>query len=110
MRNSRSQNATLILSESGPDALSRPQRIPILIPPSTVVETAPLKEAYSYGLSELLLREIAESSGGSYDPPNGTPFIRERTVESRSEPLWPFLVIVAAICYLGAIALRRLDP
>jgi len=108
-RDAHAQDATLVLSESGTDALSRPQHIPILIPPSAAVETAPLKEAYSYGLNEPLLREIAASGGGTFDPPHNKSFLQEKTVEDRGEPLWPLLIVAAASCYLAAIALRRLD-
>jgi Mg-chelatase subunit ChlD len=109
----REQQATLIIKESGPDALSRPQCIPILLPePQPWARTGaalPAGEAHSYGLNRSLLQEIADSSGGIYDPPNGASLFQVGAIESRGEPIWPFLVVLAVACYFGAIALRRLD-
>lgn len=110
-QDARTQEATLLLSEFGPDALSRPQHIPILLPRSigTAAEALPPKEAYSYDLNEPLLQAIAGPSGDAYNPSSGTSFFRGRTMENRGEPLWPLLVTAATVCYLCAIATRRLD-
>lgn len=109
-RDTRAQSATLILSESGPDALSHPQRVPILIPQAGTGKTSLSRETHSYGLNKQLLQAIAQAGGGTYfETPNGTPIFRGKKAESRAQPLWPLLLVAAIVCYLVAIALRRLD-
>lgn len=108
-RTDASQRAWLVLSETGPDALSRPQRIPLLVPPAGEVETSLPAEAYSYGLNEPLLRQLAGVGAGQYDPPAETRLFRAELARQAGAPLWPWLFIIAVMCYLGAIALRRLD-
>jgi Mg-chelatase subunit ChlD len=108
-RGDRVQKATLVLRESGPDALLRPQRVPIFIPPAETVETLPSGEAYSYGLNRPLLQAIAQSGGGVWDPAAGRPLLRGGSVKNQGKPLWPFLLIAAVILYFAATALRRLE-
>src|SRR6185436_19031295 len=59
-REQTSQTSTLVIEEAGPDALRRPQRIPLVIPPAGSLTETATTEAYSYGLNEPLLRRIAE--------------------------------------------------
>ena len=108
-RKDTAQSAYLLLRETGPDALSRPQRIPFLIPPSGDVLGALPQEMYSFGLNEALLRAITETSGGVFNPPEGTPLFRGRPLEHRSDPLWPALMAAGALAYVAAIALVRFD-
>ncbi len=109
-RTSHTRKAVLILRESGPGALARPQRIPMLIPHALPVKNTLPAESFSYGMNEPLLRAIAMAGGGTFDPPPGTPFFRERSVQNRGTPLWPYLVIAAVVLYITAIALQRRDP
>jgi len=109
-RKSRTQRAFLSLRESGPDALPRAQRIPILIPPGSKVNPSPTAEAYSYGQNRELLKKIADVGGGMFDPPKGTPFFKEKSVSDRGQPLWPLLAVIVVFCYLVAIALKRWNP
>jgi len=109
-RRLEAQVATLVLQEFGPDQLSRPQRIPLLIPPASDVDTTLAAEAYSYGLNQPLLAAIAQAGGGHLlDSAQGTAFFQSQPPERRGQPLWPWLLVVATLAYLTAIALRRLD-
>ncbi|MEM7132694.1 MAG: VWA domain-containing protein [Chloroflexota bacterium] len=108
-RQEEAQEATLIIEESGPDELARPQRIPILIPPVGTLAGTFSAEAYSYGLNQPLLQAIAQVGGGLYAPEEGTPFFQSQPPERRSEPLWPWFLVAAVLAYLAAIAIRRLD-
>ena len=56
-----------------------------------------------------LLENIAQLSGGQYDPSPQQVFdIGDRTA-SRATPLWPYLLMVAAAIFLADVALRRID-
>jgi hypothetical protein len=57
-----------------------------------------------------LLKKIADVGGGMFDPPQGTPFFKEKSATARGYPLWPLLAVMAVFCYLTAIALKRWDP
>jgi Mg-chelatase subunit ChlD len=109
-RDVRTRRGILWLRESGPDALARPQQVPILFPPKGKVRPAPSAEAYSYGQNRALLQAIAQAGGGVYDPARGTPFFRGIPASSRGRPLWPLFLAAAVICYLGAIAVKRWNP
>ena len=58
---------------------------------------------------EDLLRRVAETTGGAYDPAPESIFAPtdQRTV--RALPLWPYLLAAAAILLLIDVALRRID-
>ena len=60
-------DATLVLKESGPGALVRPQRIPMLVPPRQPLSGRRVAESFSFGLNEPLLRAMAKAGSGSYD-------------------------------------------
>jgi hypothetical protein len=102
-------SATLILRESGPDALPRPQRVPILAPSPEETEMPVSRESYTYGLNEALLRRVAEAGGGAYDALEQVGGFAAPAGESRSEPIWPALAAAGCLCYLLAVLLRRLD-
>lgn len=104
------QLSQLVLVESGPDALPRSQRVPFLIPPSVNLSAELQPEAYTYGLNATLLQTIAEIGKGVYAPSNKLSLFRSQSGQPLSTPLWPYIVIVAMISYLVAIALRRLYP
>jgi len=55
-----------------------------------------------------LLRAIAESTGGTYDP-KPAPFsdLSEETVP-RTTPLWPYLLTSAAVIFVVDLAIRRM--
>jgi hypothetical protein len=101
--------ATLVLQESGADALQRPQRVPILLPAMDEVEGARRPESYSAGMNSALLRRIAAVGGGGYDALDGMGS-GERATTTPPTPLWPLLAALAAGCHVLAIFLRRIDP
>ncbi|MCP4111361.1 MAG: VWA domain-containing protein [Desulfobacteraceae bacterium] len=109
-RTSHTRKGVLILRESGPGALARPQRIPMLIPYALPVKNTLPAESFSYGMNEPLLRALAMAGGGTFDPPLGMPFFRERSVQNKGTPLWPYLAIASVVFYITAIALQRWDP
>lgn len=112
-RKDQPRRGILCIQESGPDALPRDQRIPIMIPPRSSRSLAPVSEANTYGQNRLLLEQIAQISGGIYNPSNpsdGISFFKENPVASKSQPLWPWLTVLAMACYLTAIALKRWNP
>ncbi len=109
-RKDRPRHAFLVLRESGPDAIAREQRVPIMIPAKGSVNASPTAEAYSYGQNRTLLRQIAEAGGGMFNPPKGTPFFTNRPATQDGSPLWPLLSVIAVFCYLAAITLKRWNP
>jgi hypothetical protein len=110
-RETGTQQGFLSLYESGPDALARPQRIPILIPPrEQQTQKAAHSEDYTYGQNRELLKQITDMGGGMFDPPAGTPFFKAKPGASRGTPLWPGLAAAAVLCYLAATALMRWNP
>ncbi|MCK4762672.1 MAG: VWA domain-containing protein [Candidatus Aminicenantes bacterium] len=109
-RGDETRQAELILGETGEEAVERAQRIPLLIPPAGLRPQAPSTEDAGYGRNRVLLEQIAAVGGGIYDPPAGTPFFSDRPVDSRSKPLWPFLIALAVLFYIAAIAAKRWNP
>ncbi|MGP0066563.1 MAG: VWA domain-containing protein [Isosphaeraceae bacterium] len=56
-----------------------------------------------------LLRSIASTTGGKYEPKPESVFdVPERTAP-RAEPLWPYLATAAAFLFVLDVALRRVD-
>ncbi len=102
--------AFLVLHESGPDALPIPQRIPMLIPGEGSVDSGRTMESHRGGMDETLLRAIARSGAGVFDPPPETPFYREKPFVRRGGPLWPMILLIAVFLHFAAFFLRRLDP
>jgi Mg-chelatase subunit ChlD len=102
-------DATLVLKESGPGALVRPQRIPILVPPRQPLSGRRVAESFSFGLNEPLLRAMAESGSGSYDAVERMTGDRVFVAGGRID-LWPFAAALGCLGYLAAILARRVDP
>ena len=59
--------------------------------------------------NETLLRSIAESSGGTFDPKPEKIFDRPNQTANRPTPLWPYLLTAALILFILDVALRRID-
>jgi VWA domain containing CoxE-like protein/von Willebrand factor type A domain len=102
-------NATLVLKESGPDALVRPQRIAMLVPPRQPLSGRRVAESFSFGLNEPLLRAIANAGSGSYDAVERMTGDRTFVSGGRID-LWPFAAALGCLGYLAAILARRVDP
>jgi hypothetical protein len=58
---------------------------------------------------EKLLESIAQVSGGQFKPDPAAVFAEDERTASRAVPLWPWLVIAAALIFLADVALRRID-
>ncbi len=58
---------------------------------------------------EKLLQAIAEVSGGTYRPDPAQIFASSERTAARPIPLWPYLVVAAALIFLIDVALRRID-
>jgi len=101
--------ATLVLRESGPGALVRPQRIPMLVPPRQQVSGRRVAESFSFGLNEPLLRHMANAGSGSYDAIERITSERIVVAGSRVD-LWPLAAALGCLGYLSAILARRADP
>jgi hypothetical protein len=56
-----------------------------------------------------LLEAIARVSGGVYDPAPEAVFADLGRTAPRATPLWPYLVMAAALIFLADVALRRID-
>ena len=108
-REQAAQTGTLVIEEAGPDALRRPQRVPLVIPPAGSLTETATTEAYSYGLNEVLLRQIAETTGGVYDPGQEASLLTARRADPPGTPFWPWLLVAGAASYTVAIVLQRLN-
>jgi Mg-chelatase subunit ChlD len=105
----RAIDATLVLTESGPGALVRPQRIPMLVPPRQPLSGRRVAESFSFGLNEPLLRAMAKAGSGSYDAVER--MTGDRTfVAAGHIDLWPLAAAFGCFGYLAAILARRVDP
>jgi Ca-activated chloride channel homolog len=58
---------------------------------------------------EKWLESVARASGGSFRPEPEAVFVPDERSASRPMPLWPYLLMVAAIIFLVDVALRRID-
>jgi Mg-chelatase subunit ChlD len=105
----RPMDATLVLKESGPGALVRPQRIPMLVPPRRPASGRRVAESFSFGLNEPLLRAIANTGSGSYDAVERMTGDGVIVARGRID-LWPFAAALGCLGYLAAILARRVDP
>jgi hypothetical protein len=101
--------ATLILKESGPGALVRPQRIPMLVPPRQALSGRRVAESFSVGTNEALLRSLAQAGRGTYDAIERMHAERTAVAGGRID-LWPFAAALGCLGYLAAILARRVDP
>ncbi|MFN9717603.1 MAG: VWA domain-containing protein [Planctomycetota bacterium] len=59
--------------------------------------------------NESLLRQISTSSGGRFNPAILSLFERPKFTAPRAKPLWPMLLMLAAILIIIDVALRRID-
>jgi hypothetical protein len=59
--------------------------------------------------NEDLLQAIARVSGGVYRPEPEAVFADLGRAAPRATPLWPYLVVEAAVLFLADVALRRID-
>jgi hypothetical protein len=98
----------LVLRESGPDALSRPQRVGIVLPPRGDVAGPLSLEAMSYGLNEELLRQLAQTGGGDYDALGSAERLVQTGESTQLRPIWQFFVVAGFASYLGAVLWHRL--
>jgi hypothetical protein len=105
----RAIEARLVLKESGPGALVRPQRIPMLVPPRQMLSGRRAAESFSFGVNEPLLRAIAKAGSGSYDRVERISGDRTLLTAGRID-LWPFAAALGCLGYLAAILARRVDP
>jgi uncharacterized membrane protein len=58
---------------------------------------------------EKLLEAVARVSGGTFRPEPEAVFAPDERTASQPVPLWPYLVIAAALIFLADVALRRID-
>ncbi|OWK36953.1 hypothetical protein FRUB_07875 [Fimbriiglobus ruber] len=58
---------------------------------------------------EKLLEGVAQASGGTFRPDPAAVFAPDARTASRPLPLWPYLLIAAALIFLADVALRRID-
>jgi hypothetical protein len=58
---------------------------------------------------EALLESIAKASGGTFKAEPEAVFAADERTASQPVPLWPYLVIAAALIFLADVALRRID-
>jgi hypothetical protein len=58
---------------------------------------------------EKLLESVAQVSGGKYKPTPAEVFAEDERTANRAVPIWPYLVIAAALLFLLDVALRRID-
>jgi hypothetical protein len=106
----KAQVATLIIEEGGNinTILPRQQRIPILIPAqANLIDTASSSEDNSVGTRETLLHDIAEVTGGTYNPPSDYTFF-ESDVQARViREYWQIFLTLGAGMFIFAIFIRR---
>lgn len=109
-RGDKPRRGVMTIREFGPDALPRDQKIPIMIPPRTAITQAPTSEAHTFGQNSALLQQLAQIGGGKYNAKYGTPFFKQNPIADKGQPLWPWMILAALLCYLTAIALKRWNP
>ena len=56
-----------------------------------------------------LLRSISRASGGTFEPKPESIFAASSRSAKRALPMWPYLVLAAAILFVADVALRRID-
>ena len=59
--------------------------------------------------NEAWLESVARASGGVYRPEPAAVFAADERTASQPVPLWPYLLMAAAIIFLADVALRRID-
>lgn len=55
------------------------------------------------------LESVARASGGQFRPDPASVFAPDERTASRPVPLWPYLLMLAAVVFLLDVALRRID-
>jgi uncharacterized membrane protein len=55
------------------------------------------------------LEALARVSGGVFRPEPEAVFVADERIASRPVPLWPYLLMIAAVVFLADVALRRID-
>jgi uncharacterized membrane protein len=58
---------------------------------------------------EKLLEAVAQASGGVFRPEPEMVFAADERTASQPLPLWPYLLIAAALLFVADVALRRID-
>jgi Ca-activated chloride channel family protein len=58
---------------------------------------------------EKLLRAVAQASGGVFRPNPESVFAPDERTASQPLPLWPYLLVAAALIFVADVALRRID-
>lgn len=107
-RGEEAEGARLVVSEGGPDALRRAQRIPFLVAPGGGSQRVAGDEAWSFGLARDPLREIARSTGGLVlEPGDGAAVLHGAGAAPPSRRLWPWLAGAALVFLLSQVAVRR---
>lgn len=59
--------------------------------------------------NDKLLEEIARSTGGTFEPQADQIFVNTDQSAASALPLWPYLILAAAIMFVLDVALRRID-
>jgi hypothetical protein len=59
--------------------------------------------------NEAWLESMAKATGGVYRPEPESVFAPDERSASRPVPLWPYLLMIAAVLFLADVALRRID-
>jgi len=110
IRDEETHETALILTESGSDALLRPQRVPFLMPSTGSLSKPLASEDLSQGVNMPLLLEIAGAGGGQVGSPFERPLFIEHQIDLRQIPIWPWLLVAGMVFYLPAIAIHRWRP
>lgn len=101
--------ARLVLSESGPDALRRAQRIPLDLPPAGDGRRIVGDEAWSFGLNPELLTALAAAGGGRVlEPGEGAVLLHGAGLRGSSGNWWRWLVGAAIVLLLVQVGVRRI--
>jgi uncharacterized membrane protein len=59
--------------------------------------------------NDSLLESVARASGGQFRPDPEAIFAQDERSAERPVPLWPYLLMIAAVIFLADVALRRID-
>jgi Mg-chelatase subunit ChlD len=99
----------LKITENGPDALHRAQRLPLTLPAASSTVDLATEEDYSAGTNQSLLQQVVSVGGGAFLPTPGQPLLRPPLDTTASQAIWHWLLVTGLFFYLGAILLRRLN-
>src|SRR5262249_4318009 len=58
---------------------------------------------------DVWLESVARASGGTFRPDPESVFAPDERTASQPVPLWPYLLMIAAVIFLFDVALRRID-